>query len=202
MSLSQLLTEARKRKGLTQEDLAEASGVTVRTIQRIESGETVPRPYTVKALAGALDVSFESLQPPVATEPASEATTTPPAADADADRHFLQLHTLSCFSYLLLPFVHFLLPHFLLRRRAGLPAPLLRFARATVRGQVYWVVALNISLLALVGWNSLRAARFGGAGILGYGWPIGILYALNAGLIARRLLQAGRLIDTQQADLQ
>ncbi|RYY96296.1 MAG: helix-turn-helix domain-containing protein [Chitinophagaceae bacterium] len=200
MNLSQLLAEARKRRGLTQEDLADAAGVTVRTIQRIESGDTVPRAFTVKALAEALGVPFESLQPvPERATPEPPAgvpvlpVEAPPAPDPVDARHFLQLHTLSCFSYLVLPLVHFLLPHFLLRRRTGLPLPFLRFARSTVRGQVIWIVLLNLLLLGLLGWNILRTARFGGGGIVGYGWPVGLLYAANAVLIAWRLVLARRL---------
>mgnify|MGYP003598873837 CR=1 FL=1 len=41
---------------LTQEELAEKSGISVRTIQRIESG-TKPKGYTLKALAAALGIS-------------------------------------------------------------------------------------------------------------------------------------------------
>ncbi|MFD1164068.1 helix-turn-helix domain-containing protein [Sphingobacterium daejeonense] len=51
MELSQKIALLRKQKGLTQEQLAERAGVTVRTIQRIESGETIPRAYTLQNLA-------------------------------------------------------------------------------------------------------------------------------------------------------
>ncbi|TYP96854.1 helix-turn-helix protein [Sphingobacterium allocomposti] len=49
------LTEQREKLHLTQEELAEKSGISVRTIQRIESGQR-PKGYTRKALARALDV--------------------------------------------------------------------------------------------------------------------------------------------------
>jgi transcriptional regulator with XRE-family HTH domain len=35
--------------------------VSVRTIQRIESGESIPRKYTLKTVAEALGLSFEEL---------------------------------------------------------------------------------------------------------------------------------------------
>ncbi|MEJ0029194.1 MAG: helix-turn-helix transcriptional regulator [Bacteroidota bacterium] len=46
----------RKAKGLSQESLAEITKISLRTIQRIESDSTTPRPYTLKAIATALDV--------------------------------------------------------------------------------------------------------------------------------------------------
>lgn len=45
---------------MTQEELAEKSGVSVRTIQRIEAG-TQPKGYTLKALAKALGVDQQDL---------------------------------------------------------------------------------------------------------------------------------------------
>jgi uncharacterized Tic20 family protein len=55
MSASQLAIYRRK-KGLTQEQLAELSGVTTRTIQRIEKGAVVPHIQTLKMLADCLDI--------------------------------------------------------------------------------------------------------------------------------------------------
>jgi transcriptional regulator with XRE-family HTH domain len=54
------LTALRKEKNLTQEELVEKSHVSVRTIQRIEAGEVLPRMSTVKILLAALGESFES----------------------------------------------------------------------------------------------------------------------------------------------
>jgi transcriptional regulator with XRE-family HTH domain len=55
------IKELRILKGLTQEDLAEQTGLSVRTIQRIESGDVDPRTYTLTALAEALEVDLEVL---------------------------------------------------------------------------------------------------------------------------------------------
>ena len=52
------VTELRQGKSLTQEQLAEKCEVSARTIQRIESGEVDPRPYTLQALGEALDFNF------------------------------------------------------------------------------------------------------------------------------------------------
>jgi uncharacterized Tic20 family protein len=59
--LGQKIQELRKQKGMTQEDLAEKTGLSVRTIQRIESGEVDPRSYTLNQIAEALGVEITDL---------------------------------------------------------------------------------------------------------------------------------------------
>jgi transcriptional regulator with XRE-family HTH domain len=56
------ISELRKQKGLTQEELVDQCNINVRTLQRIESGEVSPRSYTVKTILSALDYDYESLQ--------------------------------------------------------------------------------------------------------------------------------------------
>ena len=55
------IQELRKLKGMTQEDLADKTGLSVRTIQRIESGEVDPRSYTLNQIAEALGVEISEL---------------------------------------------------------------------------------------------------------------------------------------------
>lgn len=54
------LVEQREKLNLTQEELAKISGISIRTIQRIESGID-PKGYTLKALAKALDIDEANL---------------------------------------------------------------------------------------------------------------------------------------------
>jgi transcriptional regulator with XRE-family HTH domain len=58
--LGKQLTALRKQKNLTQEELVEKSHVSVRTIQRIEAGEVMPRLSTIKILVQALGVDYET----------------------------------------------------------------------------------------------------------------------------------------------
>ena len=58
--LGRRLTALRKERNLTQEELVEISHVSVRTIQRIEAGEVLPRMSTVKILLEALGERYES----------------------------------------------------------------------------------------------------------------------------------------------
>lgn len=58
------LKKIREEKNLTQEELAEKSGLSVRTIQRIEAG-TEPKGYTLKTLASTLEISEKELLIPI-----------------------------------------------------------------------------------------------------------------------------------------
>ena len=58
MKTGQLIKELRIKKGMTQEELADKTEVSTRTIQRIENGEVDPRAYTLQMIAKALDVDF------------------------------------------------------------------------------------------------------------------------------------------------
>ncbi|MCX2743038.1 serine hydrolase [Mangrovivirga sp. M17] len=62
-SLSKNLIYQRKLKGLTQKELSDRTNITVRTIQRIEKGETEPHLQTVKLLAVAMDIDVDELLP-------------------------------------------------------------------------------------------------------------------------------------------
>src|SRR5512133_4090103 len=58
METGKLIKELRIKKGMTQEELADKTEVTARTIQRIENGEVDPRAYTLQMIAKALEVDY------------------------------------------------------------------------------------------------------------------------------------------------
>ena len=60
--IANLIKEGRLAKGFTQKELSELSNISVRSIQRIENAELVPRSFTLKTLAEILDLPFESFQ--------------------------------------------------------------------------------------------------------------------------------------------
>lgn len=59
--LGKKLSELRKAKGLTQEELVEKCNISVRTIQRIENGDVTPRMYTIKTILAALDHDLDAI---------------------------------------------------------------------------------------------------------------------------------------------
>ncbi|MFD2161569.1 DUF4870 domain-containing protein [Paradesertivirga mongoliensis] len=88
------IKELRTRKGLSQEELSKSCGLSLRTIQRIENGETEPRGDTLKRLAFALNVTPDDLIDWAEQE----------------DSRFLALLNLSAFSYIAFPILGIIIP--------------------------------------------------------------------------------------------
>lgn len=61
-SLSRQIKELRKNKCLSQEELAVQSGVSLRTVQRVENAERTPSAETLKRILGILGTSYEQLK--------------------------------------------------------------------------------------------------------------------------------------------
>jgi transcriptional regulator with XRE-family HTH domain len=57
--IATLVKKGRLAKGYTQKELSELSNISIRSIQRIENGEIIPRSYTLKTIAGIIDTPFE-----------------------------------------------------------------------------------------------------------------------------------------------
>ena len=61
MNVGEKIKSLRKEKGLTQAELAVQSGLSIRTLQRIENSEVNPSAYSLKMLSRALEVDLEDL---------------------------------------------------------------------------------------------------------------------------------------------
>lgn len=128
-SLATLLLTQRKRLGLSQEELAEAAKLSLRTVQRLEKGASLPRGFTLQALAHALQLPVESLttlpdadascSPEVLPEPGSPELATP-APTEDIPRYVAFMY-LSALSYVVLPGANIVLPLWLRYRKRHVP---------------------------------------------------------------------------------
>jgi XRE family transcriptional regulator, regulator of sulfur utilization len=177
MSLPLKIAEARKNKGLTQEELAERASVTVRTIQRIESAESVPRSFTLKAIAQALDIPFEDLKLKESSTPQITHGT-----HTEDIIHILKMINFSCFVYLVLPYTHFLVPMHLLRKHKGQGMRIRSIGRKIVKVQIGWVVTTNLIMLLAVVYN-IGYAQSHTKNYLSYLWAAIAMYFLNAIII-------------------
>ena len=61
MEIGFKIIQLRLKRGMSQSELAKASGVKQSAISKIESGKTNPKPETIRDLARALEVSYEYL---------------------------------------------------------------------------------------------------------------------------------------------
>lgn len=106
------LASLRKTKGLSQEALAEACGLSLRAVQRIEAGDVSPRPHTVKVMAQALDMPVDVLAGKL------QATSTTPPGQVTLPA--LRLVNFSALSGLIIPLANVFVPMLLARRYGNL----------------------------------------------------------------------------------
>ncbi len=95
MEIGQRIKEFRAQKGITQEELASRTGLSVRTIQRIENGEVDPRYHSLNVIAEALEVDYTELLGEQELEKLSR--------DSDDDSKWLALLHLSGLLVFLVP---------------------------------------------------------------------------------------------------
>ena len=63
------IKDFRIKQGLTQQQLADEAGVTLRTIQRIENGEVKPSLHSLNSLGRVLNEDFSELSPKSEVKP-------------------------------------------------------------------------------------------------------------------------------------
>ena len=59
--IAELVKNRREALGYTQQEVADLSKISLRSVQRIEKGEVVPRMHTLKTLSKELDFSISSI---------------------------------------------------------------------------------------------------------------------------------------------
>jgi transcriptional regulator with XRE-family HTH domain len=138
--MSRLLA-IRQKLNLTQEELFERSGISVRTIQRIEAG-TSPKGYTLKALAKGLGVSEEEL---VEKE----------EAVAPEDAKWLKLINLSALPFMLVPPLNIAAPLLIMFvKKQFTPV-----TRRIVTIQIIWTLIAIVLFLTVIMLNDVFAVR-------------------------------------------
>src|SRR5882757_3452434 len=98
-TLAQKVKELRMSAGSSQEELAEKTQLSLRTIQRIENGETQPRGDSLKRLALALGVDTEELT----AGPSDQRDQPGRQGEQEDNRGFLIVLNLSALAFLVFP---------------------------------------------------------------------------------------------------
>lgn len=174
--------------GMSQEELAEKTGLSLRTVQRIENGETRPRGDSLKRLAQALGVGVEALLEENRTEGLEE------------NRGFLVLLNLSALAFLLpvpglgvaAPLVLWLL----YRDKTGGVAAM---GRRILNFQLTWLLVAGTLYVTvfLLAFNHVFLTEWL---TLSRGWLIMlILYAFNINCIVVNAIRANRKRVTNYA---
>lgn len=106
------LKQIREQQNLTQEELSEKSGISVRTIQRIESG-TEPKGHTLKTLSKTLEISVDDLlnkKVEVLVEDTTEKSIKNSEIESQINYQKVKMINLSAVLFVLLPPLNILVP--------------------------------------------------------------------------------------------
>tara|TARA_R110000850_G_C9754984_1_gene445783 strand:- start:42 stop:647 length:606 start_codon:yes stop_codon:yes gene_type:complete len=130
-NLAKRVKELRKRNGLSQEVLTENSGLSLRTIQRIENGETQPTGDTLKRIAKALNVTPNELVDWTIME----------------DKGFLKALNLSALTFLFFPILGILVPLIMWISKKDKLKDLNKIGRDVINFEITWTVLLFLGFL-------------------------------------------------------
>jgi len=124
--LSVRIKELRNKKGMSQEILAEESGLSLRTIQRIEKGESNPTGDSLKRLSNALNVNPDELIDWTIKE----------------DKKYLIFLNLSALTFLFFPMLGILVPFILWTSRKDKIKNINKLGRDLINFEITWTILL------------------------------------------------------------
>lgn len=125
----------RKALGYTQSNLAEKTGLSLRTIQRLESGHTLPKGHTLAVLAEVFDVDPSVLKQKVRQVKQAEKT----------DKISIKLINLAVLGFFIFPFGNLIFP-FMVWRKNSDSEVVDEAGRRIINFQIHWSIALCILL--------------------------------------------------------
>lgn len=118
--------ELRNQRGMSQEFLAEESGLSLRTIQRIEKGESNPTGESLKRLANALNVIPDELIDWSVKE----------------DKKYLIYLNLSALTFLFFPLLGILIPFILWTSKKGKIKNSNKLGKDLINFEITWTILL------------------------------------------------------------
>lgn len=152
------IKELRKKKGLSQEELAEAASINLRTIQRIENNESEPRGNTLNQICKVLEINAEEILD----------------YGKQTDNSYLIYFNLTVLSFLVIPLGNILLPLILWLTKKDKVTGLKEMGANLLNFQIIWTVC---SFLSMTIWASLKILHYSSSNnalYVAFG-----LYALN-----------------------
>ena len=159
------IKELRNRKGMSQEFLADKSGLSLRTIQRIENGESSPTGHSIQQLSYALNITPDEITDWAIKE----------------DKRFLTFLNLSALTFLFFPLLGILVPFILWTSKRDKIKNINKLGMALINFEITWSI-----LLFLIPGSLLIASKVGlieNITLSLFFIIIGILYIVNMCLI-------------------
>jgi len=124
--LSARVKDLRNQKGMSQEILAEESGLSLRTVQRIENGESNPTGDTLKRLSNSLQVNPDELIDWTIEE----------------DKEYLIFLNLSALSFIFFPLLGILVPLIMWTSKKGKLKNVNKIGRELINFEITWTILL------------------------------------------------------------
>lgn len=152
------IRELRKKKGFSQEELAESACVSLRTVQRIENDENEPRGNTMQQICKVLGVNAEEILD----------------YGKQTDPRYLLCFHLSVLSFLVIPLGNIILPMILWQSRKENIVGLREAGIKLLNYQIVWTVCLSLSVIVLTLLKIQHVGYFSSMFYFGIG-----LYVLN-----------------------
>lgn len=134
MGIAKKILDLRFKKGISQEVLAENSGLNLRTIQRIEKEVTNPTGDSLKKIAAALNVSIDELI----------------KIELIENKNYLKSLNLSALIFLIFPFLGIILPTILWLLKKGKIKDLDFTGKALLNFQITWNTFLILGICLVV----------------------------------------------------
>ena len=130
--LAKRIKTLRNSKGYSQEELSEKAGLSLRTIQRIENGETEPRGDSLKRIAVAFEVSSDEILDWAVQE----------------DKGFLASLNLSALCFILFPLLGILVPLIMWISKKDKIKNVNNIAKDILNFQITWTMILFVGYIA------------------------------------------------------
>jgi transcriptional regulator with XRE-family HTH domain len=124
--LATRVKEFRTQKGMSQEILAEESGLSQRTVQRIENGESNPTGNTIRRISNALNINPDELIDWTIKE----------------DKGYLIFLNLSALSFLFIPLLGILVPFIMWTSKKDKLQNVDKIGRKLINFEITWIIML------------------------------------------------------------
>lgn len=155
----------RLKRGMSQEFLAEESGLSLRTIQRIEKGESNPTGDSLKRLANALDITADELMDWAVKE----------------DKKYLIFLNLSALTFLFFPLLGILVPFILWSSKKDKIKDINLLGKRLINFQITWTLILCFIPMLLFVLSKLNVIS--GLSLSALFTIVGLLYLMNTVLV-------------------
>lgn len=134
--VAEKIKQIRTQKGFSQEELADKTNLSLRTIQRVENGKSDPRGNTLIRIADALNVTIDTFID----------------SQKEEDKTYLASLHISALSFLLFPLLGIILPLIFWISKKNQIKSLTTHAKKLLSFQITWTILLFMGLIGFLFW--------------------------------------------------